>query len=325
MFVYIFLPPLVIYFGNRLSQLSDIIGEKSGLGGAWVGLILVSAITSLPELVTSLGAIILLHQPDLAIGNIYGSNCFNVTIFALVILAAKNISEDNNKSNYQSIIATILLTIFSLIGLILGQATFPHTIIISLIIFAGYSFTIKTLSSSSQSPPGNITNKYPYANFKKTIISFIFNALIIVICGLWLVSLADKIAVYEFHLGKIEFILGQSLVGTILVAGSTSLPEIVISLSAIRRSSIGLALGNVLGSNLFNLVILSLADFFYKGQLYIEASLLHIIAGILSLILVVCTLICVHFYSRLGKLTAWGILLIYLVGMFIFFRLGIQV
>ncbi|MDO9534103.1 MAG: hypothetical protein Q7J85_01945 [Bacillota bacterium] len=76
---------LVIVAGARLTRSADVLGRALGLGAGWAGVLLLPLATSLPELVTSLRAVII-HAPDLAAGNLFGSNLFNITIIAVVDL-----------------------------------------------------------------------------------------------------------------------------------------------------------------------------------------------------------------------------------------------
>jgi len=64
---------LVLFGGVRLTHSGDMIAEKTGIGRAWIGLVIISFATTLPELVTSVSAILLVKEPDLAAGNCFGS------------------------------------------------------------------------------------------------------------------------------------------------------------------------------------------------------------------------------------------------------------
>jgi len=81
---------LVIFFGAKLSRYGDIIAEKTRLGGLWVGLLLLAAVTSLPELVTGIGAVTVVGSPDLAMGTAFGSNLFNLAIIAILDVAYRH-------------------------------------------------------------------------------------------------------------------------------------------------------------------------------------------------------------------------------------------
>lgn len=73
---------LIVIDGSKLSKYGDIIAELTGMGKAWFGLILMAAVTSLPELFTGFSSIVLIHSPDIAVGDIMGSCAFNLFILA---------------------------------------------------------------------------------------------------------------------------------------------------------------------------------------------------------------------------------------------------
>ena len=78
---------LILFFGSRLSRYGDIVAEKTGLSGLWVGLLLLAAITSLPELITGIGAVSFVggvEGANLALGAVFGSNLFNLLIIGLM-------------------------------------------------------------------------------------------------------------------------------------------------------------------------------------------------------------------------------------------------
>ena len=78
---------IILFAGTKLAHYGDVIAEKTGLGRIWVGLLLLAAITSMPELVTGLSAIGLVGLPDLAVGNLLGSCLFNLAILGLPLVA----------------------------------------------------------------------------------------------------------------------------------------------------------------------------------------------------------------------------------------------
>ena len=72
--------------GYWLSRFGDVIAERTGLSGSWIGLILLSTVTSLPELVTGVSAVTVAHAPNLAVGDVLGSCVYNLLILAAVDL-----------------------------------------------------------------------------------------------------------------------------------------------------------------------------------------------------------------------------------------------
>jgi cation:H+ antiporter len=78
---------LIFWAGSLLSKYGDVIAEKTGLGRAWIGAILVAGVTSLPELASGISAVTWLHAPNLAAGAVLGSCLFNLALIAMIDLA----------------------------------------------------------------------------------------------------------------------------------------------------------------------------------------------------------------------------------------------
>jgi cation:H+ antiporter len=116
-------------------------------------------------------------------------------------------------------------------------------------------------------------------------------------------------------------------VGTLLLAASTSLPELAVSAAAVRMGSIDMAVGNLLGSNVFNILILALDDVFYtKGVLLADASPVHLVSVLCTLMMSAVLTVGLQFHP-VGKrfLLAWDalvILLIYAGNVLLLYRLG---
>ena len=77
---------IVVISGSFLARQADILAEKTGLGHIWVGMLFLATITSLPELVVGVGASALENAPDLAVGDILGSNAFNLSFILFTLL-----------------------------------------------------------------------------------------------------------------------------------------------------------------------------------------------------------------------------------------------
>ncbi|MHB1174382.1 MAG: hypothetical protein ACYCZJ_04595 [Sulfuriferula sp.] len=76
---------LIGYAGTKLSRYGDIIADKTGLGGTWVGLVMLVSVTSLPELATGISAVTVAHAPNIAIGDVPGSCVFNLAILLVLL------------------------------------------------------------------------------------------------------------------------------------------------------------------------------------------------------------------------------------------------
>ena len=143
-----------------------------------------------------------------------------------------------------------------------------------------------------------------------------FLAIAIVLGGMWLSLLGDGIALPAEDGG---FGLGQSFVGTIFLAVTTSLPELVVSVVAVRRGLFNMAVGNVLGSNIFNLVIIFAADIGLRGRSILHyASPAHLVTIGMAMMLTCVVMIGLVYRSRrsvagLG-VDVWLMVAIYVLG-----------
>ncbi len=291
---------LLFAVGTQLIIYADAVSEKTNISQLWVGMILLSIVTSLPELVSNLAAVLIVHQPNLALGNIIGSNIFNLTILFVVeiIFVGNSIFNAIHKNYIKAVRLSLVITGIILLQILffinvkpifnfLGINFYPDLSIgfisgASILIFVGYfigmKFYMKDLSFDEESLP--VEEKYLHLSKQTVIFRFIFFSALIVILGIIMSMLADKIALFELQLKHSSLVLGHTFVGSLLLALATSLPELVVSIQAIRKiNSVNMAIGNILGSNLFNLVIICISDLFYfRNPLFHDVSYSHIIS-----------------------------------------------
>jgi len=261
---------IVIVASNVLSRYADAIAEKTGLGRAWVGAILLAGVTSLPELVSGVTAVSLLNAPNLAIGGIVGSNLFNLALIAVMDLAYQpgwilsQAQDGHILSGGFSILLMGLVVISPLVGPLLNGTGLLGISFISFGLIFLYlagarllaRFQSKRLTEVLEQEA--VERHYDQISRTRTYLTFALAGLVIVAAGVWLGSIADRIAA--------ETGLGRSFVGAFFLGVSTSLPEIASSLAAVRMGAIDLAIGNVLGSNLFNVTLLAVYDVFDGPQ-----------------------------------------------------------
>ena len=279
----------VLYAGRELTQHAEELAEQTGLAHGFIGVILLGFITSLPELVSTTGASTLVHSPNLALGNIFGSNSCNLTILAM--LGIVNLSSEkcrytlNNDNLLTAFLSLIMVGLAAIAILMHGRWHFAHLDYFSLIIGAAYLGGLKILYNfqRNQAPVETESN----VNFttetlqqtKNQLKRKIFSAAtIIVIASLVLSYTAGQIARSTGW--------GSTFVGNFFLAIATSLPEMVVTFSAIRLGSFALAAGNIFGSNIFNIAILIIADLFYfPGSLYADAQVSQILVTLLVILL----------------------------------------
>ncbi len=252
-----------LYAGNKLTKHGDIIGEKTELGGLWVGSFILAFITSLPELSTAIFSQTI-NAPDLVFGDIFGSNMFNLAILGFVdILLLKSsifvqAHEDHSKTVAAIFLSTLIIILtFSLPYL--QYKVFGFTLTTILIIFIYISFQLSLFKKSNEDEYTN-EKKYDSYELKNSIFAFIFYSAIIIISALFLSKSSKQISIL---LG-----LNQTLVGSLFIGIVTSLPELTVTVSALKMDALDMAIGDLFGSNLFNVVALAISQPFYKGNIF---------------------------------------------------------
>ncbi len=225
------------------------VAKKLGIPSMIIGLTIVAMGTSAPEAAVSISAS-LRHSAGIAVGNIVGSNIFNLfAIIGICLLFIKMpISRETIFRDFPIyIISTVILLVFSIGGTIsrIDGAVMFICMVIYIYILVRDAKKNKSDTSSEE---------YKEVSLPKAIVFILIGAAAVVIGGDAVVKSAKSIAL---SLGLTEQFIGLSI-----VAIGTSLPELVTSLVAIKKNESDLAIGNVIGSNIFNtLFILGVASF----------------------------------------------------------------
>jgi cation:H+ antiporter len=103
--------------GAKLSRYGDILADKTGISGAWIGLVLLAAVTSLPELVTGISAVVVADAPNIAVGDVLGSCVFNLAILVVVDLFQRNESVYRRASQGHVLSAGLGVIMIGFVGL----------------------------------------------------------------------------------------------------------------------------------------------------------------------------------------------------------------
>jgi cation:H+ antiporter len=255
---------LIILAGTLVSKYGDIIAEKTGLGRAWIGAILIAGITSLPELASGISAVAWLKSPNLAAGAVLGSCLFNLMLIAVIDLTyqpGRVLAKAQDVHILSGGLGVLLLGMVAmgvLIGPVFNGFGILGVSLLSIAIAVLYALGGKMIAGLEKERVGEVLAKEAkelnYANISKGRAVFVFagSAVAVIVLGIWLASIGDRLADTTG--------LSRSFVGNLFLAASTSLPEIAASLAAVRLGAIDLAIGNVLGSNLFNVLLLSVYD-----------------------------------------------------------------
>lgn len=277
------LTAVILYSGMKLSKYGDVIAEKTGLGRTWVGVLLLASVTSLPELISGVSAVTIYSLPDIAVGGIIGSCLFNLVILVIIDLmipkkSCFSLAQSSHRLSAEFNIIMLAIVAFALLWgedrMAIGWIG-PE----SFILFFAYIFVMKHLYLQSKDEAPNEEILYEHHTRLKAYGLYLFHALTITASACYLPNLGAKIA-ETYH-------LGETFVGSIFIAFSSSLPEIVVSIAAVRIGAVDMAFGNIFGSNLFNLAILAVEDLLYTdGILLTQSSINHAMTSIAAILAV---------------------------------------
>lgn len=326
---------IIIFFsGKRVAKYGDIIAEKTGLGGLWIGLVLVAIATSLPEIFTGVGSILFVGAPDLTVGNLFGANAYNLLNLALLDFLYRG------SPLLSAISAGQLLTaVLSLIPLLIATTgiflckffpiSFANISIFSFLILILYLSSVRIIFQFEQGQQkilkelrreGEKVLKYEHISLKRAGIFYGLSAAVIVVAGIWLSYIGRDLA---------EVLrLNQNFIGSLFLGFVTTLPEITVSIAALRLGAKELAVANMFGSNLFNTAIIFINDVLYrKAPIFTAISQQHIFTAFI--VFFMTTIICVSLVLKPKKKTklglsnyAIGLIVIFILGAYINFILG---
>ncbi|KVW93702.1 MAG: sodium:calcium antiporter [Polaromonas sp.] len=266
---------LIAVAGYVLCQSADRIAKATGLTGGWIGLALLATVTSLPELASGISAVTVIDAPNLAVGNALGACVFNL-VFLVVIDALQPhqpIYRHASAAHLLSAAFGVVMLGFVAMSLLLPAATpaMLHLGLYSPVLLALYLLALRSVFAHEQalrSQPDAEAEPGPAPALGRQWSRFGVAALMVLAAGSWLPSIADQLAQ---AMGW-----SRSFVGTLFMALVTTLPEIAVTLSALRLRALDMAIGNLLGSNLFNVTILAIDDIFYtRGPLLADVSPVH--------------------------------------------------
>lgn len=266
---FLLLAGLTIYLSMKLSYYADNISKTTKVSTEAVGGILLAGITSLPELITCFSSIYL-GNIYLAVGDILGSNLFNICIICFfdIIFIKKMFF---NKIQKKLLIYILLLINYFFIFLSLNgnvnislfNVGFP-----TFVIFLTYIFYIKKIVNEEGS---NNEEKLNVKKEKHLVLKFILTAISLIFISALLTMIVNKISALNPS-------FSSSFIGAILLGITTSLPEVITFISLIKLNNYDMALSDILGSNLFNLLVLAIGDLIFRNnQIYYYADFSNIL------------------------------------------------
>lgn len=268
--IYAVLASLVVFISIKLSNYVDLLDKKTNVSGALLGGILLAGVTSLPELFTSLTGTLIVGDNRLVLGNIMGSDFFDIVIFGVVyFLFFKKLTQGKvGKQHYLTIMFTALMLvavtvaafIFNKNGWLLGWFN-PMSIVIIAIYVLSVVFTPKTEEKEEQDE---------VVDTKLTVKQI---WILLAIFSVFLISASIGVTMVTEQVVE-GFNIGHTFGGSLFLGVATSLPEVTATISLCKKKNFNAAYGDILGSCVFNIIILALADAisFNAGPLYTITS-----------------------------------------------------
>ncbi|MBD5132622.1 MAG: sodium:calcium antiporter [Clostridiales bacterium] len=250
---YILVVALLVFLSTKLGKYVDVIDAKSNISGAFIGGVMLAAVTSLPELFTSLTAVWVVHENSMIIGNILGSDLINLAFFGVMLLIFGRGLKKGKFNAFYYIALGVAVGMYALIaiGLTLGEymrltwfSVISPAILVLYVLFV--SKTPKTSESDEKKDEG--------ITLKQAIIRFVICAVVLIGASIAMTYLTDIVS------DKLN--LGKTFAGALFLGVATSLPELISSITLCHRGNFNAAAGNIIGSNIFNFAILFVTDVF---------------------------------------------------------------
>jgi cation:H+ antiporter len=323
---------LIVVAGVKLCRYGDILAEKTGLGGTWIGLVMVAAVTSLPELATGIASVTVAAAPDIAAGDVLGSCVFNLLIVVILDLMHRGESVYTRASQGHILGGAfgVMLIGFIAFNIVLSSdgasLAIGHVGIYSPVVLILYAVAMRTLYRYERRQiaefPTETAERHGDISVEHAALRYAVAALVVVAAGVALPFVAKILAI------QMEW--SQSFVGTLFVALATSLPEVVVTVAALRIGAVDMAIGNLLGSNLFNILILAIDDIAYvQGPLLSDISPAHAISALSALMMTGAAIAGLLYRprGRVFKTVGWVsivLFVVYVLNTYVLFLYGIE-
>ncbi|MFO0706333.1 MAG: hypothetical protein U0412_05730 [Nitrospira sp.] len=285
---------VIVLAGTKLSQYGDQIAEATGLGRLWIGVVLMAAATSLPEIFTDVSAA-LMDAPDLAAGDLFGSNMANMLILGIIDLMHRQKRVWQQAALGHTLAASLAMALTGLAAffvLLKINVTHLGVGIGSLALFVLYVLGMRLVFRQEDMERRRVEREALVqgtiekhdageecrVGLRRAFIGFFMGALVLLVAAPFLAHSAKAIAV--------ESGLSTTFIGASLVGITTSLPELVVSIAAVRLGAFDLAVGNLFGSNAFNMAAFFFADLAYRdGGLFGAVSTAHAATALWSIVM----------------------------------------
>lgn len=281
---------IIVAAGSRLAGLADELADRTGMGEALFGVLLLAGVTSLPDFAATLSAAID-ARPDLAMSNVMGSMAVNLAFLGIADIVYRKANLEHAAASPVNLmlagllIVLLTLPLLAIVTPLSAQWTVhPITFVIVLAYLFGLHLVHHTQARpmwfprrTRQTVPDNPPQQYS-GGLLATWLVFIALAIVTGLAGWTLMESAKGIADQSG--------LSDTLVGGLLTALVTSAPELVTTIAAIRFGALTLAVSNIFGTNCFNMLVVAAADAGYPhGSIYHDMAPVQMTWGLVSILM----------------------------------------
>lgn len=315
---------IIFFAGDKLIYFAEQLSNLTKISGAFIGLLLIAAITSVPEMISTF---ISVDQGlyALATGGIFGSNIVNLAILSFIcLLQHKKNPYIVHDALFSFVFSMILLVIvgFLIVSSSLKEMHFDQYIV-SFIVLGIYlfamSYNFHLQQNKDEQSTDTIIEKPSQLSLFQVISGFILFSLVLILISWFLVFVCDKLSVTPIPLNGM--ILGEEFIGALILAFVTSIPEFATTYQIIKNGNISMAIENISGSNLFNLLVLVLSGFIAKEYIWasVPTNSLFTIFAILLASLLICLLALIKRNKKIAVIIYSLIIMIWITSLRLIF------
>lgn len=319
---------LIAFAGPALVRYADCIAQLTGLSRSWIGLILLAIATSLPEMFTGVSAVTIADAPNIAVGDALGSCVFNLLLLVLLDEFSRRDPVYRRIDQGHILTASFGVILIGTVGaliLLRGSALdigVRNVSVYTPFLIILYFVAMRAAFDFQRRVPMRLTidETDPGMTLRQAAGRYLVAASIVVAAGIWLPFVGVEIAQ--------QMGWQTTFVGTLLIAATTSVPELVVSISALRIGAVDMAISNLLGSNLFDVLIIAIDDIAYtKGPLLSSVSTAHAVTAFTGVIMSGIFIVALLFKpdSRIRGTISWislSLLMAYLFSAYASFLIG---
>ena len=307
---------LIAAAGYHLSRYGSIIADKTGLGGTWIGLVLLATVTSLPELATGVSAVTVAAVPNIAVGDVLGSCVFNLALIVILDFLHREESIYTRTGRGHVLAAGFGVVLIGFVGfnLLLAERGEPlrigHVGAYTPVIVVFYLVAMRTVFLFERAAMARYVEQaadhHPGVTLRQAALRYALAAAVVVGAGVWLPFLGVELAqAMGWH---------NTFVGTIFVAFATVVPELSVTIAALRTGAVDMAIGNLLGSNLFDILIIAIDDLLYlEGPILSHVSKLHAVSAFSAMMMTGIAIVGLYYRpsGRVFRTVGWASLFLF--------------